>query len=42
MYTQKYYENDNIDEIKNFIQQNSFGIMVVKNGEKITATHVSL
>ncbi len=42
MYTPRKYQNDNIDEIKNFIQQNSFGILVVEAGGKITATHIPL
>jgi transcriptional regulator len=42
MYIPRDYKNDNIDEIKNFIQQNSFGILVVNAGEKITATHIPL
>lgn len=42
MYTPRDYKNDNIDEIKNFIQQNSFGILVVEADGKITATHIPL
>ncbi len=42
MYTPRDYKNDNIDEIKNFIQQNSFGVLVVEADGKITATHIPL
>lgn len=42
MYTPRDYKNDNIDEIKNFIQQNSFGILVVEVDGKITASHIPL
>lgn len=42
MYIPRDYQNDNIDEIKNFIQQNSFGILVVQDQEKMTATHIPL
>jgi len=42
MYTPREYKNDNIDEIKNFIQQNSFGVLVVEGGGKMTATHIPL
>ncbi len=42
MYIPRDYKNDNIDEIKNFILQNSFGILVINADEKITATHIPL
>lgn len=42
MYIPRDYKNDNIDEIKNFIQQNSFGVLVVEAEGKMTATHIPL
>ena len=42
MYIPKYYKNENITEVKDFIQQNSFGILVSNNNGKSLATHIPL
>jgi len=40
MYTPKLFRNDNTEEIKEFIQQNSFGILVSQHSGRIVATHI--
>ncbi|MCU0354015.1 MAG: FMN-binding negative transcriptional regulator, partial [Cytophagales bacterium] len=42
MYIPKYHRNDNIDEVKSFIEQNSFGILVSQADSKLWATHIPL
>lgn len=42
MYTPSYYKNENLDEIKEFIRQNSFGILVNQVEGKPWATHIPL
>lgn len=42
MYTPKYAQNNNIDEVKDFIKANSFGILVSNLENKIWATHIPL
>ncbi|MDR6968873.1 transcriptional regulator [Flavobacterium arsenatis] len=36
------YKNHNLEEIKDFIQKNSFGILVNQSEGKLTATHIPL
>lgn len=40
MYIPHQFRNENISEIKNFIEQNSFGILISNGSEKIMATHI--
>jgi len=42
MYTPKHYMNENITELKGFIRQNSFGILVSQVDGKPWATHIPL
>ena len=42
MYIPEFYKNNNIDEVKSFIVENSFGIMVSQVDNKIVATHIPL
>jgi transcriptional regulator len=42
MYTPKHFVNDNPAEVKSFIRQNSFGILVSQAGGKLLATHIPL
>jgi transcriptional regulator len=42
MYTPKHFVNNDTSAIKNFIRENSFGIMVTHAGGKSTATHIPL
>lgn len=42
MYIPKVYKNENLDEVKNFIKQNSFGILVTHHNNKSHATHIPL
>ena len=42
MYIPKYFRNDNIEEVKSFIEQNSFGILVSQADGKPWATHIPL
>lgn len=42
MYTPGYAQNNDIDAIKQFIKQNSFGILVSQFQQKILATHIPL
>ena len=40
MYTPKHFRNDNTDEVKEFIRQNNFGILVSQHSGRIVATHI--
>lgn len=42
MYIPKIYKNENLSEVKQFIQQNSFGILVTQQNGKSLATHIPL
>jgi transcriptional regulator len=42
MYTPKYARNNDLESIKKFIRENSFGILVSQSNEKIMATHIPL
>ncbi len=42
MYIPKIYENQNLEEVKQFIQENSFGILVSQQDGKSMATHIPL
>lgn len=42
MYIPKFYKNNNIDEVKNFICENGFGILVSRAQSKLWATHIPL
>jgi transcriptional regulator len=40
MYTPKYAQNDDLESIRKFVRQNSFGILVSQVNDKIMATHI--
>lgn len=42
MYIPEFYKNNDIKEVKAFISENSFAIMVNHSGSKIAATHIPL
>ncbi|MEM8999207.1 MAG: FMN-binding negative transcriptional regulator [Bacteroidota bacterium] len=42
MYIPHYYKNENLPEIKEFIKQNSFGILINQVANKPWATHIPL
>ena len=42
MYTPALFKNDNSEEVFEFIQNNSFGILVSQADAKISATHIPL
>ena len=42
MYTPEIYKNENQEEIKKFLQENSFGILINQTNEKLCATHIPL
>jgi transcriptional regulator len=42
MYIPKHYQNHNEAEIRNFIEQNGFGILVTKGDAKLLATHIPI
>lgn len=42
MYVPRYSRNENMDEVKSFIKENSFGILVSNAGGKQVATHIPL
>jgi len=42
MYIPKIYENTNLEEVKQFVQNNSFGILVTHQNGKPLATHIPL
>lgn len=42
MYTPEIYKNENQEEIKKFLQENSFGILINQSNGKLCATHIPL
>ena len=42
MYTPEIYKNENQEEIKKFLQENSFGILINHTNGKLWATHIPL
>lgn len=42
MYTPEIYKNENQEEIKKFLQKNSFGILINQTNGKLCATHIPL
>ena len=42
MYTPEIYKNENQEEIKKFLQENSFGILINQTNRKLCATHIPL
>lgn len=42
MYTPEIYKNENQEEIKEFLQENSFGILINQTNGKLWATHIPL
>ena len=42
MYTAKYHKNDDPAQIRDFIDKNSFGILVNQTNDKLWATHIPL
>src|SRR5258705_824077 len=42
MYVPGYSRNDNIEEVKSFIKENSFAILVSNGSNKLHATHIPL
>ena len=42
MYTPEIYKNENQEEIKKFLQENSFGILINQSNRKLCATHIPL
>lgn len=42
MYTPEIYKNENQKEIKKFLQENSFGILINQTNGKLCATHIPL
>lgn len=42
MYTPEIYKNENSKEIKKFLQENSFGILINQSNGKLCATHIPL
>lgn len=42
MYIPEDYKNNNLEDVKDFLQKNSFGILVNQTDEKLCATHIPL
>lgn len=42
MFVPKYAQNNDVAEIKEFIKQNAFGILVSQSSQKLIATHIPL
>ena len=42
MYIPHNFQNNNLDEVRDFIRKNSFGIMVNQTDKKLRATHIPL
>ena len=42
MYTPLHYKNENIDEVREFIQANSFGILINQTNGKLWGTHIPM
>lgn len=42
MFIPNYYKNENIEEVKSFLYENSFGILISQNDGKISGTHIPM
>lgn len=42
MFIPNYYKNENIEEVKNFLNENSFGILISQSNGKISGTHIPM
>lgn len=42
MYIPKHYKNENVEEVKDFLIHNSFGILLNQTDGKITGTHIPM
>jgi transcriptional regulator len=42
MYVPRHFKNDNTEEVKDFIEQNGFGILVSQNDGRLWGTHIPL
>jgi transcriptional regulator len=42
MHIPNYYKNENIEEVKNFLIGNSFGILINQTNGKLTGTHIPM
>ena len=42
MYTPSHYKNENLDEVRDFLKQNSFGILINQTDGRPWATHIPL
>lgn len=42
MYIPNYFKNENLAEVKSFLTQNSFGILINQSRGKISGTHIAL
>lgn len=42
MYIPNYFKNEDVEEVKQFISENSFGIMISQTDGKLTGTHIPL
>ena len=42
MYIPNYYKNENLEEVKNFLIGNSFGILINQTNGKLTGTHIPM
>ncbi len=42
MYTPAYYKDDNIENVLDFVEKNSFGILISQSNSKFLATHIPL
>ncbi|PZQ80317.1 MAG: hypothetical protein DI548_14005 [Flavobacterium johnsoniae] len=42
MYTPPHYKNQNIDEVREFIKANSFGILVSQTRGRLWGTHIPM
>ncbi|MEM0519388.1 MULTISPECIES: FMN-binding negative transcriptional regulator [Aequorivita] len=42
MHIPNYFKNENLEEVKNFLIQNSFGILINRTEERLTGTHIPM
>lgn len=42
MFVPKYFKNENIQDVKNFLNENSFGILISQVDGKISGTHIPM
>lgn len=42
MYIPNYFKNENLEEVKDFLNENSFGILISQLDGKITGTHIPM